>query len=154
MNKEIERKFLLKNADWKIFANAGISIKQGYLNSSKELTTRIRTKGKQAFITIKGKTEGISRAEFEYEIPLKDALELLKLCQNSNIEKTRYEVKIENHTWEIDVFEGENQGLIVAEIELSSEDETFKKPTWLGKEVSFEDKYFNACLVENPFKKW
>ena len=154
MNKEIERKFLLKNTDWKIFANTGISIKQGYLNSSKELTTRIRTKGKQAFITIKGKTEGISRAEFEYEIPLKDALELLKLCQNSNIEKTRYEVKIDEHIWEIDVFEGENEGLIVAEIELSSEDETFKKPTWLGKEVSFEDKYFNACLVEKPFKDW
>lgn len=154
MNNEIERKFLLKNADWKKFADVGVSIKQGYLNSSQELTTRIRTKGNQGFITIKGKTEGISRAEFEYKIPLEDALNLLKLCQNSIIEKTRFEVKIDTKVWEIDVFEGENQGLIVAEIELSSETETFEKPEWLGEEVSFENKYFNACLAENPFNNW
>lgn len=154
MNNEIERKFLVVNEDWKKDVQCEYTLKQGYLNTSKELTTRIRTKGKQAFITIKGKTEGISRTEFEYEIPLKDALELLKLCQNSNIEKTRYEVKIENHTWEIDVFEGDNLGLIVAEIELSSEDEVFAKPSWLGKEVSFDERYFNACLAEKPFLEW
>ena len=154
MNNEIERKFLLKNSDWKKIADAGICIKQGYLNSSTRLTTRIRTKGNQGFITIKGKTIGISRAEFEYEIPFEDALNLLKLCQNSIIEKTRFEVKIENQSWEIDVFEGENQGLIVAEIELNSETESFEKPEWLGEEVSFENKYFNACLAEKPFKNW
>ena len=154
MNKEIERKFLVINAEWENLVNKKYAIKQAYLNSSEELTTRIRTKGEKAFITIKGKTKGISRAEFEYKIPYEDALGLLKLCKNSIIEKTRYEVKIENHIWEIDVFEGDNLGLIVAEIELSSEEEHFKKPNWLGKEVSYEAKYFNACLSEKPFLEW
>lgn len=154
MNQEIERKFLIKDNSWQENANQGVSIKQAYLHSDSQLTSRIRTKGIKAFITIKGKTTGISRAEFEYEIPYEDALYLFKMCKNASIEKTRYEVKIENHVWEIDVFEGENEGLIVAEIELNSEDEVFEKPSWLGKEVSFENKYFNACLAENPFKNW
>lgn len=154
MNKEIERKFLLANETWKPIADQGVSIKQGYLNSNEKLTTRIRTKAKQAFITIKGKTEGISRAEFEYEIPFEDALSLLKLCTNALIEKTRYEVKIDNHIWEIDVFEADNQGLIIAEIELNSEEEHFEKPSWLGTEVSYDARYFNACLAEKPFLEW
>ncbi|MGB1314462.1 MAG: CYTH domain-containing protein [Chitinophagales bacterium] len=154
MSKEIERKFLVSSADWQSNIYKKYAIKQGYLHSSKDLTTRIRTKNDKAFITIKGKLEGISRAEFEYEIPFEDAISLLKLCKNSIIEKTRFEVKIASHVWEIDVFEGDNKGLIVAEIELSSEDEVFEKPKWLGEEVSYDFRYQNACLVEKPFLEW
>ena len=154
MGKEIERKFLLKTANWKTIADKGTVIKQGYLYSSKESTTRVRLYGNKAFLTIKGKTKGISRAEFEYEIPVKEALEIFNLCQNPLIEKTRFIIKQGELKWEIDVFEGENEGLVVAEIELASETQLFDKPEWLGKEVSHENKYYNSFLVKNPFKNW
>lgn len=154
MGKEIERKFLLINNDWKLEANNGKKIIQGYLCSSDESTTRVRLYGDQAFLTIKGKTVGITRAEFEYEIPVNEALEIFKLCRKPLIEKTRYLVKNGNLKWEIDIFEGENNGLEVAEIELNSEFQNFDKPYWLGKEVTYENKYYNSILVQNPYKNW
>ena len=155
MPTEIERKFLVKNKDWRSHADAGTAIRQGYLNPGKERNVRVRQKGDQAFLTIKGKTEGISRLEFEYEIPLTDALELFKLCDQPMIEKTRYLVKGPDAlTWELDVFEGENQGLIIAEIEVESEDSTFAIPHWAGEEVSHDSRYFNASLNKLPYSKW
>jgi len=154
MGNEIERKFLLKNNDWKNFVVNGSIIKQGYLYSSKESTTRVRIYGNKAYLTIKGQTKGVSRVEFEYEIPLTEANEIFNLCQNPLIEKTRYIIEQGNLKWEIDVFEGENKGLVIAEIELESESQYFYKPEWLGMEVSHENKYYNSFLVENPFKNW
>lgn len=155
MPTEIERKFLVKNEQWKDFANDGTPIRQGYLNANKERNVRVRQKGDQAFLTIKGKTVGISRAEFEYEIPLADALELFKLCDQPMIEKVRYLVAgPDGHSWELDVFEGDNQGLIVAEIELEAENTPFTLPDWAGDEVSHDPRYFNANLNKVPFNKW
>ncbi len=155
MGVEIERKFLV-NENWKKdFQDLkGKIIKQGYLNQDPERTVRVRIKGDQGFLTIKGKNDNISRVEFEYEIPLSDANSLLNLCEHSIIEKVRYEIKIENHIWEVDVFEGDNNGLIVAEIELNQENESFKVPNWVGLEVSLEDRYYNSNLSILPFKKW
>lgn len=154
MGKEIERKFLLQNNDWKQDADTGNKIMQGYLHSSEDCTTRVRVYGEKAFLTIKGKTVGISRVEFEYEIPINEALELFKLCKEPLIDKTRYLVKQGKLKWEIDIFEGENKGLEFAEIELDSEFQNFDKPLWVGKEVTYEDKYYNAFLVKNPYKNW
>lgn len=154
MATEIERKFLLKNDDWKKEVTKSTSIKQGYLATDAERTVRVRVKGEKGFLTVKGKTEGVSRAEFEYEIPLEDALALLKLCHQPIIEKVRNIVKQGNHTWEIDAFEGENAGLTLAEIELSHEEEAFEKPDWLAEEVSSDYRYFNSYLVKNPFGGW
>lgn len=151
---EIERKFLLATEEWRNQINKQTIIKQGYLNSHPERTTRIRIKGEKGFFTVKGKSNGNSRLEFEYEIPLSDAEVLLQLCEKPIIEKTRFEIYLDNHTWEIDEFEGENKGLVVAEIELQSEDELFTKPNWLGKEVSDQSKYFNSSLIKNPFSRW
>ena len=123
MAVEIERKFLLKNEDWKANADAGVHIKQGYLNSHIERTVRIRLYGDKGILTVKGKTNHTSRLEFEYEVPYKDAIEMLELCEKPIIEKIRYVVEFENNTWEIDVFDGENKGLIVAEVELSDENQ-------------------------------
>ena len=154
MGIEIERKFLLANTDWKLLSNEGTPIKQGYLNSNPERTTRVRVKGDKGFITIKGKNEGTKRLEFEYEIPINDAEELLALCEKPTIEKIRYEVHINNNIWEIDVFEGENQGLIIAEVELESENQEVMIPSWIGEEVSHENKYYNSELIKMPFTKW
>lgn len=145
---EIERKFLLKNDTWQNDSRLGEgqAIKQGYLNTDKSRTVRVRTKGEKAYLTIKGKTEGISRAEFEYEIPVEDALELLKLCEAS-LEKTRYLLPINNIVWEIDVFEGKHKGLLIAEVELTSEEQAFELPNWIGKEVSGDKCYFNSYLA-------
>lgn len=154
MALEIERKYLLKNDSWKSKADAGTVIKQGYLNTSKERTVRVRIYGDQGFLTIKGKTENISRAEFEYNIPLEDALELLKMCEKPLIEKTRHLYLEEGNTWEIDVFEGDNKGLEIAEIELKSEDQQFAIPEWIGEEVSGDPKYFNSSLINSPFVDW
>lgn len=151
---EIERKFLLKNDNWKSKADSGTVIKQGYLNASKERTVRVRVYGEQGFLTIKGKTENISRAEFEYTIPLEEALELLKLCEKPLIEKVRYLYSEEGNTWEIDVFDGDNKGLEIAEIELKSEDQAFSIPEWLGEEVSGDPRYFNSLLIKKPFRSW
>jgi len=154
MALEIERKYLLKNNDWKTLIKEEISIKQGYLNSEKERTVRVRTYGEKGIITIKGKNNNLTRKEFEYTIPLADALEMLKLAEMPLIEKTRFIVINDGNTWEIDVFEGVNKGLVVAEIELESETEKFEVPEWIGEEVSTDPKYFNACLINHPFTEW
>ncbi len=152
MALEIERKFLLKSTNW-LSNLEGVAYKQGYLLNSEGTTVRVRVAGKQGFLTIKAKAKGLARPEYEYEIPLQDAEELLALCP-SFIAKTRYKVKISEHIWDVDVFHGENEGLCVAEVELSSEEERFKKPDWLGAEVTADKRYFNAYLVKHPFKSW
>ena len=151
---EIERKFLLKTDAWRKEADKGTVIKQGYLNTQAERTVRVRIRGKQGFLTVKGKTNQATRLEFEYEIPLHDASQLLALCEQPLIEKTRFLVYDKDKTWEIDVFEGVNQGLIVAEIELQSESETFSIPTWLGAEVTQDARYYNSNLIKNPYCNW
>ncbi len=153
---EIERKFLVNSNKFKTEAFKSESIKQGYLNSNPERTIRIRTKGENAYITIKGKSSesGLSRFEWEKEIPVSEALELLQLCEPGVIEKIRYFVKSGKFTFEIDEFSGENQGLVMAEIELVSEEDSFEKPNWLGKEVTGDNKYYNSQLCSNPYKSW
>lgn len=153
---EIERKFLVKSADFKEQAFAHNKIAQGYLSAVPERTVRVRIKGERGFITIKGVSQqgGMSRFEWENEIPLDEALELLKLCEKGKIEKTRYEIKLGKHIFEVDEFYGENEGLVMAEVELESETETFEKPDWLGEEVTNDPRYYNAYLSKNPFKEW
>ncbi|OIV40821.1 CYTH domain-containing protein [Flavobacterium johnsoniae] len=153
---EIERKFLVKSADFKEQAFAKNKIAQGYLSSIPERTVRVRVKGDKAFLTIKGigHQGGMTRFEWENQIPLDEAAELLKLCEKGKIEKTRYEIKLGNHVYEVDEFYGENEGLIMAEIELQSETESFEKPDWLGREVTNDERYYNAYLSKNPFKNW
>ena len=154
MALEIERKFLLKNDNWKALVKEEFLIKQGYLNSAKERTVRIRTYGDKGVITIKGKTNNLTRKEFEYAIPLTEALQMLEIAEKPLIEKTRFIVINNGNTWEIDVFEGMNKGLLVAEIELESESEKFEIPEWIGQEVSTDPKYYNACLIKHPFTEW
>lgn len=154
MPKEIERKFLLKNNDWRKEISNSTEIRQGYLNLDNERNVRVRIKGERGILTIKGKTENISRKEFEYGIPVSEAKELLELCHRPLIEKIRHEILIGNDTWEIDEFLGENEGLVVAEIELEDERQFFEKPNWLGKEVSDDMRYYNASLVKLAFKDW
>lgn len=153
---EIERKFLVKSDDFKTAAFRKYEIAQGYLSSNPERTVRIRIKGESGFLTIKGKSNetGTTRLEWETEIALAEAKPLLSLCEKGMIIKTRYEVKVDNHVFEVDEFSGENEGLIVAEIELKDENEAFEKPYWLGKEVTNEPKYYNAALSHNPYKNW
>ncbi|KOP37007.1 CYTH domain-containing protein [Flavobacterium sp. WLB] len=153
---EIERKFLVKSDDFKEQAFAKNQIAQGYLSSIAERTVRVRIKGDKAFLTIKGigHQGGMSRFEWENQIPLDEAAELLKLCEKGKIEKTRYEIKFGKHIYEVDEFYGENEGLTMAEIELQSEDESFEKPDWLGEEVTNDERYYNAYLSKNPFKNW
>jgi adenylate cyclase len=153
MGIEIERKFLVKNETWKSDDLEGLRCRQGYLVAEKENTVRIRIIGEQAFLTIKGKTSGISRSEFEYEVPVEDAESLLMLC-GSIIDKTRYEIEHEDMLWELDIFAGDNAGLVVAEIELETEDQSFVLPVWVGKEVSADPRYFNAVLSKHPFSQW
>jgi len=154
MALEIERKFLVINDSWKSQVVRSHVLKQGYLASSPGPTVRIRTSDESAFLTIKGKTIGISRVEFEYEVPMEEALDLLKLSANTPIEKTRHIIKTDGHVWEIDVFEGANQGLVLAEVELRSEDEQVVLPAWIGSEVSHDPRYFNSYLSKNPFSNW
>lgn len=153
---EIERKYLVHSLDFKDEAYTQNNIAQGYLNSNTERTVRIRIKGTKGFITIKGigNESGASRLEWEKEIPLEEAKALLKLCEKGVIEKTRYEVKSENHIIEIDEFHGDNEGLIMAEIELKDENESIKKPNWLGIEVTGDKRYYNSYLSLNPYKTW
>ena len=154
MGKEIERKFLLKSDAWRSLAK-GTMYRQGYLNSVKERTVRIRTVGDKAFLTIKGITVGTTRAEYEYPIPFDECNAMLdSLAEKPIIEKTRYKVPIGALTWEIDEFFGDNKGLIVAEVELTSEDQKFDKPAWVGDEVSGDPRYFNSNLIKHPFTKW
>lgn len=154
--QEIERKFLVLSDDFRTTAATTNRIVQGYLNSNPERTVRVRIKGAKGFLTVKGKgnESGTTRLEWEKEIALADAEQLLSLCEKGIIDKIRYEVPFGKHVYEIDVFSGDNDGLIVAEIELSSEDETFEKPIWLGKEVTGEEKYYNAYLSNYPYKTW
>ena len=154
MALEIERKFLVIDDSWKPQVVRSHVLKQGYLASSPGPTVRIRTSDESAFLTIKGKTIGFSRVEFEYEVPMEEALDLLKLSANTPIEKTRYIIKADGHVWEIDVFEGANQGLVLAEVELQSEDEQIVLPSWVGIEVSDDPRYFNSYLSQNPFNEW
>ncbi|KVV15184.1 CYTH domain-containing protein [Flavobacterium sp. TMP13] len=153
---EIERKFRVLNSDFKTESFTQNRIAQGYLCSDISRTVRVRTKGDKGFITVKGigSSSGLSRFEWEKEIPLEEAQQLLQLCEKGTIDKTRFEVKKGNHIFEIDEFYGENQGLIVAEVELSSEDELFEKPEWLGEEVTNDPKFYNAYLSKNPFLEW
>ena len=154
MAMEIERKFLVKGDAWRALAR-GTTYRQGYLNSAKERTVRIRTADAQAFITIKGMTVGATRSEYEYEIPFGDAKEMLEtLAEKPLIEKTRSKIPVGNLTWEIDEFLGENAGLIVAEVELKSEAQILDKPVWVGDEVTNDPRYFNANLVKKPFTRW
>tara|TARA_B100000963_G_C22485064_1_gene606506 strand:- start:110 stop:577 length:468 start_codon:yes stop_codon:yes gene_type:complete len=151
---EIERKFVVKK-----IPNDEIKyshyIKQGYIISDREKVIRVRQKKDHFFITIKGNKTGISRYEFEYKIPKKDADQLFKnFCKEGIIEKTRHYIEHKGHTWELDVFHGENEGLIVAEIELESEKETFSIPNWVAKEVTNEEKYLNVNLMSNPYNMW
>lgn len=153
MALEIERKFLI-NKELIIFEN-GINIKQGYIQTSNNTVVRVRVKGSKAFLTIKGENKGSTRLEFEYEIPLDEANEMLeKLCSKPIIDKTRYEIKHANHLWEVDVFYGDNEGLIIAEVELSSEDEKVILPSWIKKEVTSDTRYYNNQLIHNPYKLW
>jgi len=153
---EIERKFLVKNEAFKKEAFKQTRITQGFLSTDPKRTVRVRIKGEKGFLTIKGKgnKSGTSRFEWEKEIALQEAQELLKLCKKGVIDKIRYEVKIGNHIFEVDEFFGKNKGLVVAEVELNTENETFKKPNWLGSEVTGKIKYYNSQLSKHPFCKW
>ena len=152
MAKEIERKFLVRE-NWRP-QGEGVKIAQGYLSTVPERTVRVRLKDDRGFLTIKGRNEGISRLEFEYEIPAADAEELLQLAEQPVLEKTRYLEKHGDFLWEIDVFAGVNDGLVVAEIELPTEDTVFSPPCWLGEEVSGDVRYYNANLIKMPYSLW
>ena len=154
MNIEIERKFLVLNQSWKTSARP-IQCRQGYISTEPARTVRVRVAGTAGLLTIKGISTGASRAEYEYPLPFSDAQYMLNhLCLKPLIEKTRWYYDCQGHLWEIDEFSGENEGLIVAEIELTSETEPFDRPDWLGKEVTGDTRYYNASLVSNPYKKW
>lgn len=154
MGIEIERKFLLTGMQWKKLA-AGTAYRQGYLSSVKERTVRVRTISDKGFLTVKGISVGATRLEYEYEIPLDDANALLdELCEKPLIEKNRYKINFEGFIWEVDEFFGENDGLIVAEIELESEDQSFEKPAWVGQEVTGDSRYFNSNLIQAPYSQW
>ncbi|MCG2419973.1 CYTH domain-containing protein [Aequorivita sp. F47161] len=154
--QEIERKFLVTSEAFKNEAHKRTHIVQGFLNANPERTVRIRTRANDGFLTVKGKANksGLSRFEWEKQISLSEAEDLLHLCEPGIIEKTRYEVSSGDHTFEVDEFKGENEGLIIAEIELGSENEPFSKPEWLGEEVTGNIKYYNSQLSKNPFKNW
>jgi adenylate cyclase len=155
MGLEIERKFLLKNDDWRSLADAGTAYRQGYLVGSKHASVRVRIEGEVARLNIKSATLGIRRQEYEYSIPMDEAEEMLDtLCEQPQIEKTRYKLMHGAHLWEIDVFAGANAGLVVAEVELGSEDEALELPEWIGEEVSADPRYYNVSLVKHPYSAW
>jgi len=156
MSLEIERKFLTVSNDFKNESYKKIYMKQGYLNSNKERTVRVRIADEKAYITVKGKSNktGTSRYEWEKEIDIIDAQNLMLLCEKNVIEKYRFLVKSDIHTFEVDEFLGENKGLVVSEIELTNENENFKKPVWLGTEVTGQTKYYNSNLSKHPFSNW
>ncbi len=154
--QEIERKFLIDTDVYKIEVQKSTRIVQAYLNSTPERTVRVRIKGEKAFLTIKGKgnDSGTTRFEWEKEIPVSEAEQLLPLCEPGLIEKVRHEIPIGKHTYEIDEFHGVNEGLVVAEIELQSEEETFEKPSWLAKEVTGDHHYYNSFIAKHPYNTW
>lgn len=155
MGQEIEKKFLVAG-EFKSSAKKATRITQGYLSSVPERTVRVRVKGEKGFITVKGigNDSGASRFEWEKEIPVDEVKELLKICEPGVIDKTRYLVDSGNHTFEVDEFYGDNEGLVVAEVELSDENEEFSRPEWLGEEVTGDKKYYNSMLMKNPYKNW
>ena len=155
MPLEIERKFLVKG-EFKPFAHKASRIVQGYISLSPGRTVRVRIRDDKGYLTIKGKASesGISRFEWEKEIEMEEARQLLELCEGGVIDKTRYLIDFEGHTFEVDEFWGDNEGLVMAEIELSSEDEFFAKPEWLGEEVTGDRRYYNSMLMRNPYKNW
>lgn len=155
MGVEIERKFLLKNSGWKRYAEKSIRMKQQYLPLQEQSGSgRIRIAGERAFLTLKTRVKGISRGEFEYEIPADDAERIMELiCKGPSVEKIRYIVPFAGKTWEIDEFSGSNAGLVLAEIELSSEDEAFEIPPWIGEEVTGDFRYYNSYLAEHPWSQ-
>lgn len=155
MAEEIERKFLVVNDDWRQQVEHSIDMAQGYLGSGPLCSIRVRLSGDKANLNIKSATLGISRQEYDYPIPADDAHEILStLASGALIEKTRHIVHVGSHQWEIDEFAGDNAGLIVAEVELSHADETFEKPGWAGDDVSDDPRYYNVCLVDNPYSQW
>jgi len=155
MAQEIERKFLVRDDSWRAAAGTGTACRQGYLSLERGRVVRVRVKGERGFLTIKGERVGISTPEFEYQIPLPDAEELLaKLCLRPLIEKVRYEVTHQGLTWEVDEFFGENKGLILAEVELETAEQSVVLPPWAGTEVSHDHRYSNASLVQSPFCSW
>ena len=154
MSLEIERKFLVRDDRWRTLAQ-GQRLRQGYLSSHPDRVVRIRIEGEGALMTIKGRTTGATRGEWEYPIPLEDAAVFLQqLCEQPVIDKTRYRIAYRGMLWEVDEFHGDNAGLVVAEIELASEDQPFEKPDWIGEEVTHDSRYFNANLLHHPYKDW
>lgn len=155
MARETERKFLLADESWRAAVNHSVPMCQGYLATTETVSIRIRQEGDEAFLNLKSATLGISRDEFEFPLPVTGALEVLaRFCAGHCIQKTRHYVSLGQHVWEIDEFSGANAGLVVAEIELGAEDETFERPVWLGREVSLEKRYYNVCLVDHPYADW
>ena len=153
MGLEIERKFLVRGNDWR--QNESATYRQGYLNIDEQRTVRIREDGSHAYLTVKGHVEGITRKEFEYRIPLEDALDMLdNLCEHPLIEKRRYKLEYGGLVWEVDEFFNENQGLTLAEVELVSEDQQIERPPWLGEEVTDDERYYNSNLVHRPYSHW
>lgn len=153
MGLEIERKFLVR--DLSVLAgHPGVRLSQGYLSFDPDRTVRVRVAEDGAWLTIKGRGNGISRAEFEYEIPIEEARQLLDFCTGSVVDKTRHRIPHAGHLWEVDVFHGDNEGLVVAEVELDSEDEAVELPPWIGEEVSEDPRYFNAKLAREPYRDW
>ncbi len=150
---EIERKFLIDTQLWKPTVK-GIKISQGYLSIDSEKVIRVRIADEQGFLTIKGKAIGIVRTELEYEIPKNEAVVLLEMCNGLVVEKYRYKENFKDMIWEVDIFEGKNKGLILAEIELEHEDQVFDLPDWVGEEVTFDKRYYNSWLSQNPFSCW
>jgi CYTH domain-containing protein len=154
MAQEIERKFLIRSDAWRASARAGTPYQQGYLSNTKACTVRVRLAGTRGYLTVKGTTVGATRDEFEYEIPAADARHMLEHLCDASIVKTRYVVPFEGHDWEVDEFGGANAGLLVAEIELADEAESFAQPDWVGEEVTHDPRYFNANLVRSPWRSW
>jgi adenylate cyclase len=152
MATEIERKFLVTGDAWR--DAPGVEYSQGYLCRDKQRTVRVRLAGERAFVTIKGESKGASRAEFEYEIPVDDARRLLELSDGPIVRKIRRKIDHEGATWEVDEFKGDNDGLVVAEVELQDEDQRFARPAWLGREVTDDPRYFNSNLTSHPYCEW
>ncbi|HQR78916.1 MAG TPA: CYTH domain-containing protein [Actinomycetota bacterium] len=155
MGVEIERKFLVVDDSWRAGVVAAHRIVQGYLADEGELTVRVRIKGDHGFLTLKGRTQGISRNEYEYEIPVADAEAMLAdFATGPVVEKTRHLIDVDGHVWELDVFAGDNEGLVMAEIELASADEVFTLASWAGEEVTDDSRYYNVNLARHPFRQW
>jgi CYTH domain-containing protein len=153
MGKEIERKFRVTGEAWR--AAKATRYRQGYLSTVKERTVRVRTIGDRGYLTIKGASSGAARLEFEYEIPLADAEQMLELlCERPLIEKNRHKIQHDRMIWEVDEFFGDNAGLVIAEVELETENQAFSKPDWVGEEVTDDPRYFNASLISNPYRSW